>query len=213
MSQNRGEILTNVARLEHRTVATITISRPKKLNCLNTHLSAQLPTAIHKVTSQNVDLSCIIITGAGDKSFVGGADLIEMSTLLTAAAARAFITTIHLACESIRNCPVPVIGRVNGFALGAGLEIAAMCDVRIASKNTIFGMPEVRMGMPSVVEAALLPGLIGWGRTRRLLLLGETISADEAFQWGLVEKVVEPDMLDRAVGEWVGLIGPLVEGP
>ena len=92
-----------------------------------------------------------------------------------------------------------MIARVNGYALGAGLEVAAACDLRIASSNAVFGMPEVKVGIPSVVEAALLPGLIGWGRTRELLLFGENIDAATALAWGLVEQVVAPDALDAAV--------------
>ena len=100
-----------------------------------------------------------------------------------------------------------MIGRLNGHTLGGGLEIAAACDFRVASQSAVFGMPEVKIGIPSVVEAALLPGLIGWGRTRRLLLLGDNIGAEEALKWGLVEKVVDDDALDGAVEEWVGCLG------
>ncbi|KAJ6125289.1 hypothetical protein N7471_012606 [Penicillium samsonianum] len=147
------------------------------------------------------------LTISRPKSFIGGADLKELSTLPNAAAARKFITSVHETCTAIRTCPVPVIARINGFALGAGLEIAAACDIRVAGTGAVFGMPEVRLGIPSVVEAALLPGLIGWGRTRQLLLLGGTISAQEALSWGLVERVVKDEELDGAVSEWVGEIG------
>ena len=115
-----------------------------------------------------------------------------MAGLEDGEAARAFITLVHGCCRAVRDCPVPVIGRLGGWTLGAGLELAAACDLRIAAEHAQFGMPEVRVGIPSVVEAALLPGLIGWGRTRRLLLLGETIGAAEALAWGLVEQVVRP---------------------
>ena len=113
--------------------------------------------------------------------------------------ARAFITRVHHACGALRRIPVPVIARLQGYVLGAGLEIAASCDLRVASDAALFGMPEVRIGLPSVVEAALLPGLIGWGRTRRLLLTGETIDAVRALAWGLVEEVAPADTLDAAV--------------
>ena len=98
-----------------------------------------------------------------------------MAALETPAEAEAFIRRVHGICAAIRDLPVPVIARINGWCLGAGLEVAAACDVRIAVRDAKFGMPEVRVGIPSVVEAALLPSLIGWGRTRRLLLLAETM--------------------------------------
>ncbi|KAJ5996186.1 hypothetical protein N7522_007846 [Penicillium canescens] len=207
-----SKILTTLTRRKTGTLARITITRPTKQNALNTHLLTQLPPTIKEITETNKDLLAIILTGAGPKSFIGGADLREIAALDSPAAARGFICKIHLACSALRRCPVPVIARVNGFALGAGLEVAAACDVRVCGRGAAFGMPEVRLGIPSVVEAALLPGLIGWGRARRLLLLGETISADEALKWGLVEKVVEDGELDDAVEEWVGLLeknGPL----
>jgi enoyl-CoA hydratase len=118
---------------------------------------------------------------------------------------------LHHAIAAIRDLPVPVIARINGYCLGAGLELAAACDLRLASENAVFGMPEVKVGMPSVIEAALLPRLIGWGQTGRLLLLGENIDAAEALKIGLVEKVVAPAALDRAVEAWLDAI--LAAGP
>ncbi len=102
-------------------------------------------------------------------------------------------------CAALRDLSAPVIARINGYALGAGLEVAAACDLRVAAANAVFGMPEVRVGIPSVIEAALLPRLLGWGRTRELLLLGENIDAETALRWGLVERVVPADSLDAAV--------------
>ncbi len=98
---------------------------------------------------------------------------------------------------------MPVIARVNGWCLGAGLEVMAACDMRVASDNAMFGMPEVKVGLPSVVEAALLPQLIGWGKTRLFLYTGDNIDATTALSWGLVEKVVAPADLDAAVEAWV----------
>jgi enoyl-CoA hydratase len=102
---------------------------------------------------------------------------------------------------------VPTIARINGLTLGGGLEMAAACDVRIAVESAVFGMPEVRLGIPSVIEAALLPMLIGWGRTRQILLFGENFSAQEARSWGLVNELVSGgDLdgdLDNAVGRWL----------
>ncbi|KAL4970151.1 ClpP/crotonase-like domain-containing protein [Aspergillus stella-maris] len=182
-------IITTIARIASgsRSIATVTISRASKLNALNSHLFNLLTNEMRTIPKDHSNLLAVILTGQGTESFIGGADIAEMSVLDSPAAAREFITGVHTACKSIRDCPVPVIGQMNGYALGAVLEIAASCDFRVASQHAVFGMPEVNVGIPSVVEAALLPGLIGWGRTRRLLMLGDTISAVEALQWGLTE--------------------------
>ena len=98
----------------------------------------------------------MILTGAGERAFVGGADINELAHL-DRDSAREFITLVHRCCDGFRRLPVPVIARIDGYALGAGLELAAACDLRVASDRSMFGMPEVRVGIPSVVEAALLP--------------------------------------------------------
>jgi enoyl-CoA hydratase len=148
------------------------------------------------------ELRAVVVSGEGDRAFIGGADIGEMAAL-DQISARGFITLVHRCCAAIRELPVPVIARIAGFTLGAGLEIAAACDLRLAADTARFGMPEVKLGIPSVVEAALLPSLIGWGRARRMLLLGETIGAAEAEAWGLIEKVVPLAKLDEAVEEWL----------
>jgi len=151
------------------------------------------------------ELRLAILSGAGGRAFVGGADIAEIAGL-NPSSARGFITLVHRCCAGFRRLPVPVVARIHGYALGAGLEVAAACDLRIASEHARFGMPEVKVGIPSVIEAALLPGLIGWGRTRRLLLTAETIDARRAEQWGLVEWCVPAAQLDAAVGELVDAI-------
>ncbi|KAL4946107.1 ClpP/crotonase-like domain-containing protein [Aspergillus oleicola] len=133
--------------------------------------SRPIATEIRTIPETHPKLIAEVLTGQGTKSFIGGADIAEMAALDSPATAREFITRVHTACKSIRGCPVPVIGRINGYALGAGPEVAASCDFRVASRNAIFGMPEAR---------SPTPGLIEWGRTRRLLMLGDTISAVEA---------------------------------
>jgi enoyl-CoA hydratase/carnithine racemase len=150
-------------------------------------------------------LRTCVLRGEGDRALIGGADIVEMAAL-DRSTARDFITQIHRCCAAIRDLPVPVIARVEGYTLGAGLEIAASCDLRIAADSARLGMPEVKLGIPSVVEAAVLPTLIGWGRARRLLLLGETIDAGQAESWGLVEKVVPATQLDQSIEEWLGAI-------
>ena len=185
-------------------VAIVTVDNTRKLNCLNTALVVGLRQAFERLSS-DPKLRAVVLTGAGDRAFIGGADLNELGGLC-AESARLFITRLHKACKAIRDCPVPVIGRVNGYCLGAGLEVAASADMRVAADTAIFGMPEVHMGLPSVIEAALLPGLIGWGKTREILLTGETFGATEARDMGLVQKVVAAKALDAAVEHWLQLL-------
>ena len=187
-------------------VAFVTIAHEAKLNTLNPPLMQAFIAAMERLSADD-ELHAAVLTGAGGKAFVGGADITVMAGLADGAAARDFIALVHGCCRAVRDCPVPVIGRLNGWTLGAGLELAAACDMRIAAEHAQFGMPEVRVGIPSVVEAALLPGLIGWGRTRRLLLLAETIGAAEALAWGLVEAVAPAAELDAAVAAWLGHLG------
>ncbi|HMD65284.1 MAG TPA: enoyl-CoA hydratase-related protein, partial [Stellaceae bacterium] len=145
-------------------------------------------------------LRLLVLTGTGERAFVGGADIAEIAAL-DRDSARGFITLVHRCCDAFRRLPIPVIARIDGYTLGAGLELACACDLRVASERAVFGMPEVRIGIPSVVEAALLPKLIGQGRARRLLLTGETIGAAEALSWGLVDVVAQPEALDEAVAD------------
>jgi enoyl-CoA hydratase/carnithine racemase len=148
-------------------------------------------------------LRAVVLAGAGPRAFIAGADINEMAAIDDAAAATAFISRLHRCCDAIRNCPVPVIARIQGYAFGAGLEIAAACDVRIAAETARFGMQEVKLGIPSVIEAALLPTLVGWGRAREIMYLGETFGAADALAWRLVEHVVPAADLDAKVEDWV----------
>ena len=185
-------------------VATVSIDNAARLNCLG---HAQITAFIDAVLVLADDpvLRVLVVTGEGDRAFMGGANLHELGEL-NPTKARDFLTLIHRMCKELRDLPVPVIARVNGFCLGAGLEVMAACDMHIASENAVFGMPEVKIGLPSVVEAALLPQLIGWGRTKLLLYTGDNIDARTALEWGLVEKVVPTADLDAALGRWLDSI-------
>ena len=192
-------------------VAFVSIAAAHRLNLLDSALMRRFAGAMAGLSAE-AGLRAVVLSGAASRPFVGGADIREMGALRDGAEARAFIELVHGCCRAVRDCPAPVIARIEGYALGAGLELAAACDLRIAAEGARFGMPEVRVGIPSVVEAALLPMLIGWGRARRLLLLGEIIGAAEALEWGLVERVVPAGGLDGAVEEWLGHLdaaGPL----
>ncbi|MGE5269676.1 MAG: enoyl-CoA hydratase, partial [Thiohalocapsa sp.] len=187
----------------------LTIDNRAKLNALNRALMVELVEAIERLEADD-GLRLVIVSGAGERAFVGGADIAELATL-DPDSGRDFIAMVHRCCGGFRRLEVPVIARVDGYALGAGLELAAACDLRVASERAIFGMPEVRVGIPSVVEAALLPQLIGEGRARRLLLTGEPIGAAEALSWGLVDSVAPPAELDAAVERLAAAI--LAGGP
>jgi enoyl-CoA hydratase len=185
-----------ITAIDPRGVATVTIDRPGKLNAMSVAVAqALIDTAA--ALRDAASLRAVVLRGAGTRAFVGGADINDLAGL-DATTATAFITRVHHACDGFRRLPVPVIARIQGHALGAGLELAAACDLRIASTDSCFGMPEVRIGVPSVVEAALLPHLIGWGRTRRLLLTGDSIDAAQALEWGLIDECAPPDKLDAA---------------
>jgi enoyl-CoA hydratase/carnithine racemase len=184
-------------RPEGGRVARLTIDNTARLNSLNSALMEEIVAKMAEVTA-DPELRLAILSGAGGRAFVGGADIAEIAGLDHARAHR-FITLVHRCCAAFRHLPVPVIARIDGYALGAGLELAAACDLRVASENSTFGMPEVAIGIPSVVEAALLPKLIGYGRARRLCLTGETIDAAEAHAWGLVDAVAPVGGLDEAV--------------
>lgn len=150
--------------LDHRgggCVARVVIDNERKLNTLNSALMERLATELEALASLD-GLRAVVLASAGPRAFIGGADIAEMAEL-DPATARVFITRVHRCCDALRRLPVPVVARIQGYAFGAGLEVAAACDLRIASETAVFGMPEVRLGIPSVVEAALLPTLVGWG--------------------------------------------------
>src|ERR1700677_3831946 len=187
--------------IDDRGVATVTVNNPGQRNALGNEGKRELAEAIERV-SITAGLRVVILTGAGDKSFIGGANLKEMPGFMRHAAMEGPALT-HRVCEAIRRTPVPVIARINGWCLGAGLEIAASCDMRAAADTARFGMPEVLFGLPSGMEACLLPQLIGWGKTRELVFTGRHIDAQEAAACGLVERIAPQDQLDTAVEEWV----------
>lgn len=192
-----------------RGVARVTIDRPAKRNALSKAIMRDLIAAMQRVSERD-DCRVVVLSGAGDKAFIGGADVAELAAL-DAQSAREFITLVHRACRAMIECPVPVIARIHGYALGAGLEVAAACDLRVASTTSQFAMPEVKLGLPSVVEAALLPRLIGAGRARWLVYTGDTIDAARALEWGLVENAVPAQALDDTIEQLVTTL--LANGP
>ncbi len=199
MSDGGGRVELAIGERNGARIARITVDHPGKLNILNRGLIGELANKVESLAADE-GLRALVLTGAGNRAFIGGADIRDLATLDRRTAAP-FITALHRACDALRRLPVPVIARIEGYALGAGLEVAAACDLRIAGESARFGMPEVKVGIPSVIEAALLPTLIGWGRTRRLLLTAETIDAETAERWGLIEWRVPAARLDALVDE------------
>jgi enoyl-CoA hydratase/carnithine racemase len=150
-----------------------------------------------------------VLTASG-RAFTAGME-VRVLRDLDAHGARALITDLHDAIETVHRAPFPVIAALNGHCLGAGLELALACDLRVSVDGALLGLPEVRVGIPSVIHAALLPGLVGPGRAAQMLLSGESIPAELALRWGLVNRVVEPAALRSAAEEILG--GILAAGP
>lgn len=179
-------------------IAIITVNRPDRLNALNAGTVNQLDVTLRQVRDDGA-VRVIILTGAGEKAFVAGADIAELSRM-------GVIDGVQVSREGQRTfrmmetMPKPVIGAINGFALGGGLELALACHIRIASSRAKFGLPEVKLGIiPGYGGTIRLPRLVGRGRALELILTGEMIDAVEAHRIGLVNRVAEPDtLLDAA---------------
>lgn len=175
-------------------VATITINRPKALNALSTQVLTELNTALDEVAADR-DVYALVITGAGEKSFVAGADIAEMKdkSVEEAAAYGKFGNDVFRKIETFR---CPVIAAVNGFALGGGCELAMSCDIRIASQQAVFGQPEVGLGItPGFGGTQRLARLVGAGIAKEMIYTARNIKADRAEQIGLVNKVVAAEEL------------------
>jgi enoyl-CoA hydratase/carnithine racemase len=179
-------------------IARIFLNRPHKVNALDSALLDALASALERVDES----IRVVVLGGHGRAFCAGADVNELRSLKPDTA-REFIGRVHRACAALRRLPVPVVARLHGAVIGAGLELAAACDLRIAANGTRFAMPEVRLGIPSVVEAALLPRLVGSGRAAWLVLTGEPIDAGRAYEWGLVERCCDAEALDQTVSHAV----------
>jgi enoyl-CoA hydratase len=180
-----------------RGVVRLTICNAGSLNILGSAAINGLRQGLEVLATERAT-RVLIIAGQSEKSMIGGADIKEMAKLDQASAEK-FITGLRDLCEAVRAFPVPVIARIPGWCLGGGLEFAAACDLRIAAHDAKFAMPEVKVGIPSVIHAALLPRLIGWGRARWLIMTAATIDAPTALSWGLVDAVATQGRLDAAV--------------
>ena len=180
-----------------RGVVRLTICNAGSLNILGSAVINAVREGLEALSAER-NIRVLVLAGESEKSMIGGADIKEMATL-DQKSAEAFITRLRDLCEAVRAFPAPVIARMPGWCLGGGLEVAAACDFRICAHDAKFGMPEVRVGIPSVIHAALLPRLIGWGRARWLLMTAQNIDAPTALGWGLVDVVAPEGGLDAAV--------------
>jgi enoyl-CoA hydratase len=194
-----GEEMENITFEKREHVGIITISRPKALNALNSQTLKELNETLDMV-SKDSEIYCLIITGAGEKAFVAGADIAEMKDL-NVSEGREFGVLGNRVFRKIELLNVPVIAAVNGFALGGGCELALSCDIRLASDNAKFGQPEVTLGItPGFGGTQRLSRTIGAARAKELLYTGAMINAEEALRIGLVNRVVPKEkLMDEAV--------------
>jgi enoyl-CoA hydratase len=185
---------TNIKFQIEEHIATITFNRPEVLNALNEASLKEFSHAVDKVTGDE-DIRVLILTGAGDKSFVAGADIKEFLKF-NALKAKMFSEMGHSIVNKLQDLPIPVIGAVNGFALGGGCEVAIACDFIYASENAMFGLPEINLGIiPGFGGTQRLPRLVGKNRAKEMIFTGKMISAAEAQAMGLVNKVCAQDQL------------------
>ena len=190
-------------RVERRGAAAwVTLDRPP-LNLLVPELLRALRDAFQELV-RDPSVRAAVVTGAG-RATTGGMQ-VQVLRELDPASAKALISLVHEAVHAVHEAPFPTICMVNGACLGAGFELAMACDMRVASTAATLGLPAVRVGVPSVVEAALLPGMVGPGRAAEILLTGEPVSAQQALEWGLVNRVVPPGELEAATTELVDKI-------
>src|ERR1700761_9380515 len=187
-----------------RGIVRLAICNAGSLNILGTPVIEGVREGL-EMLAKDPGIRVLILAGESPKSMIGGADIKEMARLDQNSAEK-FITGLRDLCEAVRAFPAPVIARLPGWCLGGGLEVAAACDFRITENNAKFGMPEVRVGIPSVIHAALLPRLIGWGRARWLVMTAENIDAPTALAWGLIDRVAPPGGLDASVEHVVGML-------
>lgn len=181
-------------------IAVITVNRPDKLNALNAETVRELDGALRSARD-DAAVRVILLTGAGEKAFVAGADIGELARMGPVEGVR-ISREGQETFRMMERMPKPVIGAINGFALGGGLELALACHIRIASRKAKFGLPEVKLGIiPGYGGTVRLPRLVGRGRALEMMLTGEMIDADEAYRIGLVNRVTDPDALLGAARE------------
>lgn len=180
-------------------VATLTVNRPDAMNALNVETLEAMAEALDEAKAEAVRV--LVITGAGDKAFIAGADISYMRDLTTPEA-QTYAELGHRVCDAIESFPAPVIAAINGYAFGGGCEVALACDLRVASERAVVGQPEIDLGLvPGWGGTQRLSRLVGDERARRLVFFGDRIDASDAYELGLVGDVVAHDQLDEHVAE------------
>lgn len=178
-------------------ITFLALSGRGRLNLLGRGSLHALSEALERVQTDR-QARVVVLTGSGETAFSAGVDLNEMKELQPDEA-ESFIRALHRATRGLLTLGLPAIAAVHGPCLGGALELALSCDLRIAAEDALLGLPEVKVGVPSVIEASLLPPTIGLGRARGMVLTGETVTAQEALGIGLVDRVVPKDQLQQAV--------------
>lgn len=183
----------------HPGVVVTRIEGRGPLNLLGRETFLSLKAELDRL-EQNRSVRAVILTGSGDRAFSAGVDLHQMKDM-DSVQAESFIIALHGPARKLLTMAVPTVAAINGPCLGGALELVLACDIRIAGEDAVMGLPEVRVGIPSVIEASLLPPTIGLGRARRLLLTGETVNASEALAMGMVDRVVPAESLMNVAHE------------
>ena len=182
-------------------IATVTINRPEKLNALNIAVISELGQCLTEL-ADNTNVRCIILTGAGEKAFVAGADISEFASFSVVEGNDLAAQGQKKLFDLVENLTTPVIAAINGFALGGGLELAMSCHMRVASDNARMGLPEVSLGViPGYGGTQRLPRLIGKGRAMELISTAQMLKADKAADYGLVNHVVpQAELIEKCTG-------------
>lgn len=180
-------------------IATVTFNRPQVLNALNSELLKEFSDVLDKIAADE-DIRVLILTGAGEKAFVAGADINELAAF-NALQAKHFSESGHTLLNKLQTLPIPVIAAVNGFALGGGSEIALACDFIYASENAMFGQPEINLGIiPGFGGTQRLPRLVGKNRAKEMIFTGKMLATDEAYAMGLINKICpQQQLMDEVI--------------
>ena len=182
-------------------IATLTINRPKSMNALNTATLVEIGEALDEIKANAADIKVAVITGAGEKAFVAGADISEMRDMNALEAAE-LSKVAHNSFGKIENLPQLTIAAVNGYCLGGGLELASSCDIRVVSEKAKFGQPEVTLGIvPGFGGTQRLTRLVGRGKAKEMIAMGTMINAQEAYRVGIAEEIAAPEALMDKVME------------